>query len=306
MTVPSRSPPIVDVLVPGPRPWPSATMFSLRVSIQRTGRPTSRASQATRTSSGSAPTLAPKPPPTSGTRTRTCAASMPESAGELVARGVRRLGRRPVREAAVLAPRGDGDAALHRARGEPLAVKRRRDDDLAAVEQRRRRGSRAGTRAQTFVPTSGNSSASSASAVRGRRPPAARHVDDDALGRVGALEPRSSVSTTATISPTNRATSRAITGRGMPLFEPRHRDRQRRRARRPRAVNARAPGISATGARVDAGDPARAARIERTNVACSAPWRVDVVAEGRRAGDEPRVLAARDPVAEDAHGRRTL
>jgi hypothetical protein len=30
---------------------------------------------------------------------------------------------------------------------------------------------------------------------------------------------------------------------------------------------------------------------------------VDVVPERRGAGDEPRILAARDPVAEDAHGR---
>ena len=43
-------------------------MFSLRASTHRTGRPTSRANQATRTSSGNAPNLGPKPPPTSGTR----------------------------------------------------------------------------------------------------------------------------------------------------------------------------------------------------------------------------------------------
>ena len=43
----------------------------------RTGRPTCLASQATSANSGSAPILAPKPPPTSGVITRSCSASMP-------------------------------------------------------------------------------------------------------------------------------------------------------------------------------------------------------------------------------------
>ena len=52
-------------------------MFSERVSLHRTGRPTCFASHATSANSGSAPILAPKPPPTSGVITRSCSASMP-------------------------------------------------------------------------------------------------------------------------------------------------------------------------------------------------------------------------------------
>ena len=60
------------------RPWCMATMFSLRVSVQRTGLPVWRAVQPTSTSSTSRP-LAPNPPPTSGATTRTCSASNPSS-----------------------------------------------------------------------------------------------------------------------------------------------------------------------------------------------------------------------------------
>ena len=55
-------------------------MLSERVSTQRTGRSSLRASQATRISSGYGPILAPKPPPTSGATTRTWSASSPSRA----------------------------------------------------------------------------------------------------------------------------------------------------------------------------------------------------------------------------------
>ena len=60
------------------RPWCIATMFSLRVSVQRTGLPVARATQPTSTSSTAMP-LAPKPPPTSGATTRTFSGSRPSS-----------------------------------------------------------------------------------------------------------------------------------------------------------------------------------------------------------------------------------
>src|SRR5207247_657344 len=74
--VPSRRPPS-STCCTWARPWPSATMLSDRVSSQRSGRASSRASHATRSSSGEPPSLAPKPPPTSGTITRTVASSSP-------------------------------------------------------------------------------------------------------------------------------------------------------------------------------------------------------------------------------------
>ena len=48
---PSRLPPIVACCT-WPRPWGMATMFSERVSVQRTGRPTRAGVEAERSSSG--------------------------------------------------------------------------------------------------------------------------------------------------------------------------------------------------------------------------------------------------------------
>ncbi len=124
---------------------------------------------------------------------------------------------------------------------------------------------------------------------------------------------RSSVSTTATISPANRATSPAITGRGI-------------RSSRPgiatgsgsspmsAAVNARAPGISDT-ALVSMPVIRACGRIERTNVACSAPCAstsspkvaVPVMNRGSslRATRLPRMLMGGEPYcAPIAAGRR--
>ena len=62
-----------------PRPCTMPTRFSERVSVHRTGRSSRRASQATRSSSGVVPCLAPKPPPTSGVMTWTSSASRPNT-----------------------------------------------------------------------------------------------------------------------------------------------------------------------------------------------------------------------------------
>ena len=53
------------------RPWPSASIDSLRVSRQRSGMPTARDKRPSTISSGYAEIFAPKPPPTSGVMTRT-------------------------------------------------------------------------------------------------------------------------------------------------------------------------------------------------------------------------------------------
>ena len=66
------------------RPWVIPTMFSLRVSIQRAGRPSRRATQQTSACSGSAPNLAPNAPPTSGVMTRSPAWSMPSMPAKAV------------------------------------------------------------------------------------------------------------------------------------------------------------------------------------------------------------------------------
>jgi len=59
------------------RPCVIPTRFSPRVSVQRAGRPSRRATQHTTACSGSAPNLAPKAPPTSGVMIRMPAWSIP-------------------------------------------------------------------------------------------------------------------------------------------------------------------------------------------------------------------------------------
>ena len=74
--MPSRRPPIVTVWT-WARPWVIASRFSYRVSVQRAGRPSARATQATAACSGSAPNFAPNAPPTSGVITRIRSRSRP-------------------------------------------------------------------------------------------------------------------------------------------------------------------------------------------------------------------------------------
>ncbi len=56
-----------------------ASMFSLRVSAQRSARPVCLAAQATMSTSLSTPIFAPNPPPTSGATTRMFAGSRPSA-----------------------------------------------------------------------------------------------------------------------------------------------------------------------------------------------------------------------------------
>ena len=71
MIVPSRVKPISTCWTCA-RPWVIATMFSERVSVHFTGRPSSCAAFTATAYSAYMPVLAPKPPPTAGAITRTC------------------------------------------------------------------------------------------------------------------------------------------------------------------------------------------------------------------------------------------
>ena len=77
--MPSRRSPI-STCCTWARPWVIATMFSERVSVHFTGRASSCAAFTATAYSAYMPVLAPKPPPTAGAITRTCAASSPATA----------------------------------------------------------------------------------------------------------------------------------------------------------------------------------------------------------------------------------
>ncbi len=109
-------------------------MLSMRVSVQRTGRPSVRASHATSTPSGSS-IFAPNPPPTSWLDDANVARVETEHAGEHHPVGVRGLRRAPVREASVVVELGGRRARLHRRGGHPLAPEGVGDDHVAAVEE---------------------------------------------------------------------------------------------------------------------------------------------------------------------------
>ena len=117
------------------RPWVMPIMFSLRVSAQRAGRPSRRATQQTTACSGSAPNLAPNAPPTSGVMTRISAWSIPS----MPARAARVpcapwFGIHAVSRPSGAPGRGRGPG-LHRRRRDPLIDDGAGDDHLAAVEQ---------------------------------------------------------------------------------------------------------------------------------------------------------------------------
>ena len=117
------------------RPCVIATRFSFRVSDQRAGRPSCRATQQTTACSGSAPNLAPNAPPTSGVMIRRLAGSI----ASIAARAPRVpcapwFGIQAVTPA-VFSPGGRGRPGLHRRRGHPLIDDGPADYHLTAVEQ---------------------------------------------------------------------------------------------------------------------------------------------------------------------------
>ena len=79
MTLPSRVPPMV-AYCSWLRPWPMFIIDSLRVSRQRTGRPSAFEIGPSSISSAYVPIFAPNAPPTSGVITRTWSASTPFAA----------------------------------------------------------------------------------------------------------------------------------------------------------------------------------------------------------------------------------
>ena len=240
-----------------PRPWPIATRFSLRVSVQRTGRPVARASQATSTSSVERP-LAPKPPPTSGRDHPHLLGLEPERGRQPVAVLVRGLGREPDRQpAVVLEPRGGG-ARLDRAGGDALAGDAARRDHLAAVEQLL---GGAGTRAAQ-ADVGARSPRTAAPRRRARRSvrstTGSGSYSTSTSSAASTLALAARLSTTATMSPTNLTLSVARYGRCESLV---HRYKWRRRVARdrrpPRRTPAR-PASSAAARAVDSDDSGRA------------------------------------------------
>jgi hypothetical protein len=192
------------------RPWVIPTRFSFRVSVQRAGRPSRRATQHTTACSGSAPNLAPNAPPTSGVmirirpgRSRACPASA--ALGTL-----RALVGDPRRQPAVRppgarprpgSPSGPARPAGWRSSGRPPPRSRRTGRPSSA--------SGSPKVAATLVPAAGNSTGPN-------RPWRVGHVDHGrqrrsrcppgpgVLALVAALGDDH-----ATGSPTNRTTSRA-------------------------------------------------------------------------------------------------
>ena len=145
------------------RPWCIATRFSLRVSIQRIGRPSLRATVATMTSSTARP-LPPKPPPTSGAITRTFSASRPIAPARpsRSACGVwldSHTVSRPSSHTAVVARGSSGATARRWLTSVPSVTTSQPSKSSSSVIA-------GGLREATFVPTSSNSSVSSFSASR--------------------------------------------------------------------------------------------------------------------------------------------
>ena len=274
-------------------------MCSLRVSVQRTGRPVARASQATRTSSTSSP-LPPKPPPTSGATTRTWSGAMPRIAAKpsrswwgvcVDSHTVRRPSSTEL---------GGVRARLDRARRHPLADHPARGDDLAAGEQRRRPGSRAGVHADV------GPDVRRTAAPRRRAPPRGSVYDRQRvvidLHQLRGVEPE-----LAALGEDRRHDvaheAHGVGGqKGAAASARRSRETAAagRCARsRSAAVNTWVPESSGRGRGVDAEDPARGPRSERTKFTRSAPGQVEIVDVLARAGEEARILAPAHALSDD-------
>ena len=149
-------------------------MFSVRVSAQRTGRPTLAGQPRSSSSSGSAPILAPNPPPTSGAidphlrrrRGRRCRPARRARRGR--AGCSTQWCRRPSRPRR---RRGCGPRAGTAATR--WLTMRLRDDDLAAVEAGRRSRPEGEVDDDVGAGARGRAAPRPARPPRGRRPPAA-------------------------------------------------------------------------------------------------------------------------------------
>ena len=223
-----------------------------------------------------------------------------ERPGQRVARAVGRLRGRPDSEPAVGLRARHGHAALHRAGGESLAVLREGGDDVAAVEQARVRILHRELRAHVGAKVGEEQrlAAQRDRRVRGRGQVVELHLDE--LRRVRSLQALLGDHDGDDLTCVTDHVARHDRARH-PLVDAGEAGRHRRDVDVRRGERERARYLR-HGARVDARD-ARVRRIgaDERDVQCAGD--VDVVAEGRRAGDEPRVLGALDPISEDAHGR---
>ena len=253
----------------------------------------------TSSSSGVVPCLAPNPPPTSGVMTWTWS-GRDRTAGEGVARAVGALGARPLGEV-VAVPAGRGHPALERDGGHALVDHPLADDDVAG-DASAPIGSPWSS--MTLVPTSGNSTISSAAAARGRGPVrGARRRPTPTRRR---RRPAGAVSaTTATMgSPTKRTTS--VASRCCGIWWASSGEDSRGSTSMSSPVTRRRLRASAGVVDVDRLDAAVGGhRPHEGHVECVA--RRDVVDEGALAPEERRVLDRRTRVPrmlpEVGHGR---
>ena len=131
--------------------------------------------------------MAPKPPPTSGTTTRTCVGIEAVDLGEQVLGRMGALAGRVVDEAAVVGPVAPHRSGLDRRRRQALVDDALGDDDLAAAEVG---GVGVAKRITTLVPCSGNRSTSSSQRRLGIDDRGEWFVvDDHEVGGVGAARP---------------------------------------------------------------------------------------------------------------------
>ena len=278
-------------------------MLSLRVSVQRTGRPSLRASQTTSTSS-TLSIFAPKPPPTSGATTRICSGSSPSVPASTIRSwcGVcveSQAVRRPSSPTVAAAERGSsGHGAMRWLTSVPETTTSHPSKSFSSC-------SGEPERAATFVPASGKRSTSSFAASCGLDDCGQRVVvDEDELGGVragGAVvadDDRDDVADEADAVGGERRAPHARVEPG-----------ERRRPERAEVqVGGREhldvreglgrAGVDAVDAgvreqRADEGDRERALEGQVLHVAALA-------------AEEPRVLLAENPMPEDAHVREPI
>ncbi len=251
------------------RPCSMPIRFSDRFSAQRTGRPTCRASQAIRAYSGSAPILAPKPPPTSGVirwiRSGSILSQSPNCplacwAPWLVHQTVTR-------------PSSPQAAAAARLSSGTGATRWLTIDWVTTTSQPSKKSAGAGSpnEAMTLVPASGNSSTSSEAAAAVPTTAGSGSTSTATISAASSPWYRSSVRTTAMGSPTNRTRSDASHGRVIArLTNGKGGGIGTSSARSSAVTTATTPGASRA-AEVSTDSNRPWATVDRTKVACSAP-----------------------------------
>ena len=281
-TRPSRVPPMATWWT-WSRPWTCDCRFSLRVSIQRAGRPRRRATHPTSTSSGLGLILGPNPPPTSGVITCTCSGSKPWALA-MVARAlcgawleIHCTSRSPSHTAADPRPSRDTPATrwlTTRAR----TTTSQPSQNSSASSPAPPPGSDAPPASAhprswmllTLVPTSGNSTTSSPSAGSIPMTAGSGSMSTMTVSDASTAWATESATTTATGSPTNRTVSAANHGRAIPAGAPMPPGPAGTRSRSAAVNTARTPGMVSVSA-TSTSTIRPWANIDRTTTRCAAP-----------------------------------